>query len=626
MSQPENNMKANSLSNSAEEHILVADVNRIKEYLFASVRLRHIINASAMLAYVNETLTEELVKKKGGEIIFTAGGGTQAFFSDKCKAKECAEELEEIYPEHTGTATVAVHVKEVGEDFVTAIREATQTIRLKKDAAVSPEGDERLSLQPEFEPIPFFNGSPFFRICEQTGKAYAAFWERPREPDEVERKEDINPEAFSASAWKQKKWAKDFEVELQRHLNEHPDGKQMGLNIKLGDRLAVDVRLRHQLACDLNLSPDDFEYPFDFNKLVAPASPGNYLGLMDADGNGFGDLLVKLAEGKGEKKPDKGDYKALSELLSETTREAFIKAAAEVLKPFLLSQAKRLAQQKEKKQKRERIRIPLRVLIMGGDDLFVVALPQHILAIANEFCRQFQFIAEENKSEGDLLKQLPPLTMSAGVVIAHYNFPFLSFQRLANRLLKNAKKRAWEVKREWQAWKEQGGKGEEPQKPTGSVDFQIITASGAEDLKTIRKESYTRKDPHGENISLTGRPYLVGCDLDELRDLRHFIGKLKASEISRRQIKGLNQILRQNFTQSHFDFLYWFSRLREDQKKVIKDFPDLQTICLSPWRCDNRPGGSGNIYTPLLDVVELFDIRDELADEEINQKKEGGAS
>lgn len=620
MSQAENDVKANLKSNSAEEYILVADVNRIKEYIFASVRLRHIVNASAMLAYVNETLTEELVKEKGGEMIFTAGGGTQAVFSDKCKAGECAGELESIYPLYTKTATVAVHVEtRAGEDLVTAILRGTRNIRLKKDAVVFPEENEKQP-QPEFEPIPLFSGSPFLRICQQTGLAYATVWEKPHEP---EGNETVNPEAFSTSSWKQKDWEPPIclKVKLQEYActNEYHAGKKVGLNSDLGDRLAIDVLLRYRLARDLNLKPDDFDYPFDFEKLVAPASPRNYLGLMDADGNGFGDLLTKLAEGKDGKKPDKEDYKAFSKLLSETTREAFIEAAVKVLKPFL-----------EYRLNRRPIRIPLRVLIMGGDDVFVVALPQHILAIANEFCRQFQIIAEENKAqlpcERDLVKQLPPLTMSAGVVIAHYNFPFLSFQRLANRLQKNAKKRAWAVRREWQTWKEQGDKGEKLQNPTGSVDFQIITASGAEDLKTIRKESYSLDDPYKEEALLTGRPYLVGEDLDELRELRYFIAKLKRAEISRRQIKALNDILRQGVNQSLLDFLYWFSRLREDQKKVIKDFPDLRTICLSPWRCDNRPGGSGKIYTPLLDVVELFDIPDELADEEISKKKEGEAS
>lgn len=68
----------------SEKYVLVADVNRIKDCLFASVRLRHIVNASAMLAYVNETVTKKIVKDKCGEIIFTAGGVTQAIFSDKC--------------------------------------------------------------------------------------------------------------------------------------------------------------------------------------------------------------------------------------------------------------------------------------------------------------------------------------------------------------------------------------------------------------------------------------------------------------------------------------------------------------------------------------------------------------
>ncbi|MBC8461767.1 MAG: hypothetical protein H8D67_27665 [Deltaproteobacteria bacterium] len=278
MSQPENNMKANSLSNSAEEHILVADVNRIKEYLFASVRLRHIINASAMLAYVNETLTEELVKEKGGEIIFTAGGVTEAAFSSKCKAVECAEELEGLYPLHTRNATAAVHVetRKTGEDFVTAIRRATRKIRLKKDATVFLEEnkDQKVPPQPEFEPVSFFSGSPFFRICQQTGLAYATFWEKPHEQTEEDEEEEyINPEAFSAGSWKQKEWEppKCLKVKLPKYActNEHPAGEPMELNSKRGDRLAIDVLLRYRLAHELNLKPDDFDYPFDFEKLVA---------------------------------------------------------------------------------------------------------------------------------------------------------------------------------------------------------------------------------------------------------------------------------------------------------------------------------------------------------------------
>lgn len=644
MSQPENEGKEIQQSHSVEKYILVADVNRIKEYLFASVRLRHIVNASALLALVNETMTKKLVEEKyGGEMIFTAGGVTEALFTDQKKATDCAKKLEALYPQETGTATAAVHVEtwKTGEDFVTAVLRATRNIRLKKDAVVSSEdngkgdpGPSQVRLQPEFEPMPFFGGSPFFRICEQTGVAYATFWEK-REPDGDEA-EAVNPEAFSAASRKQHTWEppKDLKVELQPYActNELPAGRKVGLNSKRGDRLTVDVLLRHRLAHEFqeeNLASDDFDYPFDFEKLVAKASPRNYLGLMDADGNGFGDLLTTLAEGKDGKKPDKQDYKALSELLSETTREAFIEAAAKVLKPLLQSQLNP-----------KPIRIPLRVLVMGGDDVFVVGLPQQIIAIANEFCRQFQIIAERRKSqfpsEMDLLKQLPPLTMSAGVVIAHYNFPFLSFQRLANRLLKSAKRRAWGVKKKWHEWEEQKVQEQDekkPQKPTGSVDFQIITASGTEDLKTIRKEAYTIENPHEGKAFFTGRPYLVGKDLDELQKLRRFIARMKAAEISRRQIKALNDILRRgvNVKQSHFNFLYWFGRLREaeqpelDQKKVIKDFLDSQTGWLSPWQRDNRPGGSGKLYTPLLDAVELFDIRDELADEEI-KKKEGESS
>jgi hypothetical protein len=336
---------------------------------------------------------------------------------------------------------------------------------------------------------------------------------------------------------------------------------------------------------------------------------------MDADGNGMGDCLTALADAGASKE----DYAAFSHLLSEATREALIEAATAVLLPVVGAQKNH---------------IPLRVLMLGGDDVLVMALPQYILPLANEFCRRFQDIAarrkEELPSERKAVKDLLPLTMSAGVVIAHQKFPFLSFKRLGERLLKSAKRRAWQVKRKWLAWKEQGEQGQEPHRLTGSVDFQVITASGVDDLKTLREEAYTLRCPgEPKEIRLTGRPYLVSPERDELKDLRCALARMKAAKVSRGQMKGLHDVLRRGCQQGHMDFLRWFDRLRvsgrgteqdaRNQKAAICAVLGLpeDTLWPSPWQEDGspkRPGGdNGKWFTPLLDVVELFDLPDDLA-------------
>ena len=251
------------------------------------------------------------------------------------------------------------------------------------------------------------------------------------------------------------------------------------------------------------------------------------------------------------------------------------------------------------------------------------------------------------------------------------------------------------------------------------MDFQFISASGAEDFKTLRDEFYQTHYRNEKSISLTGRPYLVSNKEDELRYLRHTIARMKLVGISRRQIKALHDVLRRGEKRGYIDFLRWFSQLKGQpvsqgrlaqqlreqveipltQKEIVRDlfrkslftiplanvadfdkgtipdelrnafekcefalsddakivvqkkgdrwvivdkdrrqfyilqkevdwlhiFHDVGSLLPSPWIADERPGmkeRSPKHYTPLLDVVELFDIPDDLAKSEINEKEE----
>jgi len=550
------------------KYVLVADVDRIKDFIFASVRLRHVINASSLLAYINEDKTESIIGKiPNSKLIFSSAGITEATFCSENDAKECKKAIESLYPKETKGATVTVdYAPMVNDDFVDAVRETNRRIRLKKDSGVTDQDRN-------FETTPFFIGSPFFRICSQTGKEFATEWKS--------RNKEESQENFGASAWNLHNF--NLPESMKAEL---PSGDLIPLNSKLGDRLKVDVLLRHQLAQEMKCNPDDFEYPTDFDDFQG-AKPANYMGFIEADGNGFGDILSSLAKNEANEET----YEKFSKLLKNTTQEAFIESAVSVIKPLF---DKKVIRQ----NKKGKLPIPLRILILGGDDVFAVTLPQIILPFADEFCRRFQQIAEYRKNESESkIKALDPFTMSAGVVIAHHNFPFLSFQKLSHSLLKNAKRRSWSSRKD-------------EKRQYGSVDYQIITASGADDLKSMRKEIYTLNYQDGKKFYLTGKPYLVSPCKDELQDLLNYVKIMKDKDkgIARGQVKALYDILHDEEKKSVIDFIKWYCRLAKDGQDIIKCLLDTNDVCLSPWIKDNRPGNESKIYTPLFDAAELYDI------------------
>lgn len=555
--------------------ILYADVDRIKDYLFASVRMRHIIAASGLLSHVNEEETNWLILAHDGRIIFSAGGITQAIFADRKKAEKVGIELKKLYIERTGTASITVIVVEWrnGQNFADAIDEARRKMGKKKMGMDEGErDDEQENYSQVFKGRAiFFSGSPFFQICELTGKEFAVG-------------QDLEGRGYGITIRQAERWRERQGMQKRKLIGDKE------FDPRLGDRLEVDTILRCQIAEELKCDANWLAFPEDFEELAIDAQPRGYIGFIEADGNRFGEMLKELKVGVRQKFPEEqiSAYEEFSQLLKETTKEALVKAAVVVLKDAL----------RNAPQRDGRKLIPMRVLFLGGDDVMLVVQAQYAIKLADEFCRLFQKIAEQKKRENKILKdiQLSTFTMSAGVVIAHHNVPFLSLHRMSSELLKSAKRRSWK------AW---------GQKKAGAVDFQVVTGSNIEDLKTVREELYTLYDGR-EKILLTGRPYLVSPDQDELSELLGIVERLKEAVIPRNQLKQLSMIMRLGKEQSRVAFHRWFLRLggegenkkKEEIRKALgtnQEIPDI-------WKKDERAGGSGKLYCPLLDIVELLDL------------------
>jgi hypothetical protein len=235
--------------------------------------------------------------------------------------------------------------------------------------------------------------------------------------------------------------------------------------------------------------------------------------------------------------------------------------------------------------------------------VLLVIQAQYALPFAEAFCRLFQEKAGEKFSQDHSLQgiEFPIFTMSAGVVIAHHNLPFLSLHRMASELLKSAKRRSWKVN-------QQG-------KELGAVDFQVVTGSNIEDLKTLRREAYTVKDGSQE-LLMTGRPYLVSPDENEneLRQLLEVVKKLDGlmenGKIGRSRLKELGDILRQGRQRGNCAFARWFLRLGDESvQEVIRQALGTKERVPSLWQEDTRTGGQGKRFCRYLwDAVELLDF------------------
>ncbi len=583
--------------------ILYADVDRIKDYLFASVRLRHIVAASGLLTQVNEEETNWLVRAHEGKLIFSAGGITQAVFADEAKARQAAQELRKLYAERTASASVTVSVVpwKVGQSFAEAIDDARRDMSVRKAGMLEEkeqEEDQKIAASTEeWALFLSFNGSPFFRICEVTGREFAVGW---KQFHAGEPRTNYGLTIQATERWRESQQKKELCF---------LSGKKGIFDPDLGDRLPVDTSIRYRLANELGCSPGKLSFPVDFDDLSKGAIPHGYIGFMEADGNRFGELLKALRKGLEEKKEEKKSeeeleaYKTFSDLLKEATQQALEEAAVEVLKRDLQERLKVLQGRDDK------VSIPLRVLLLGGDDVLLVTQAQYALPLADMFCRRFQEIAFRKLQEKEILKNLslPEFTMSAGVVIAHHNLPFLSLHRMAAELLKSAKRRSWQA---WQTQKDGRRRWE-----AGAVDFQVVTGTNIEDLKTVRREVYTAQDG-SEELLLTGRPYLVSPENDELCRLLKAVAELQERKVPRSQLKQIPEIARLGLERGQMVFAKWFLRLGGEEendvkkaiRKVFQEVLGAKEHIPSLWHKDNRPGVSGKWFTPLIDAVELFDL------------------
>lgn len=235
---------------------------------------------------------------------------------------------------------------------------------------------------------------------------------------------------------------------------------------------------------------------FDIEKIT---QNNDWIAVIHADGNGLGQIVQKI--GKNEEK-----FKEFSQLLDEATTLAAVKAYEAVNGDFNNSDS-------------EKDFIPIRPIVLGGDDLTVVCRADLALKYTETFIKEFEnqtkeklgkIIKENNVFEKGGIKDR--LTACAGIAYVKSSYPFYYAYELAEALCTTAKKDA-----------KAGCDGELPK---SCLMFHKVQDSFTEDWSAIVKRELMPQ----ENISFEFGPYYINEAKKERWTLDELMRKAVALE------------------------------------------------------------------------------------------------
>jgi hypothetical protein len=356
--------------------LLTLDTDMVKNYVFATSKLREIRGASALLDEINEIRIPEII---GPDRVVYAGGGTAlAELKDFNEADALIKKIERLYRRETISAEVTgawIEVPDPPVSFGEAVNELNYKLRARKEAKL---------------PRRSMVTSPVLKVCESCGLYPAA------RRSETKDKLICDPCALKRQASRRVRDTDDEEVSRLAQILDyaHWQDKWSGVNKK--------------------------NAPQDFNDIGAVATPKGYIGFIYCDGNRMGDLLSKLKTRESFKEFSKG----VREILQKMTFDALL---------TYFSDQRYLPDQ-------EKFILPFEIIFIGGDDMVLVVAADQAIELTIYLCQEFERRSQlllEQVGIADLRKHL---SLSAAVVLAHASLPIYHLQSIADDLLKSAKR------------------------------------------------------------------------------------------------------------------------------------------------------------------------------------------
>lgn len=349
--------------------------------------------------------------------------------------------------------------------------------------------------------------------------------------------------------------------------------------------------------------PSNLEYD-DEGKCDFPFLSGSrYLGLIHADGNGLGQALIKI---RNEYK-NGAEYATMLRLFSDSLEEA-TRAAAQEATNKLIS---RLSEKEVEKKY-----LPMRPLVLGGDDLTVFVRADLAMQFTEDYCNAFESCTEEcfaelhKESNGVIPKKL---TACAGLAYVKNNQPFMDAFNLTESLCSASKKVSKDIDKE---------------NVPASVTSMIVSNSFIEDYETYKKKELTIKKGNKTLVATMGTFALNGDGLKQDKEkkinlyplslLRKLCNAFNPKEENQKEAKNENKMVSSANVRQYATMIFgdlnisgekwrrWVEVLNSKKKgkeifDCLKEF-GVEKPEEDPWTKDNR--------TPVFDAIQLMEMEE----------------
>ncbi|MBX3002054.1 MAG: hypothetical protein KF893_26250 [Caldilineaceae bacterium] len=537
---------------SNHEYLILYDADRIKEFVFATGRLKEIRGGSQLVKDASER--ETLQKKLGltdDEIVYADGGAGILAFADEKRAETKAQELENFYRRTTHGATLTAVVqpmpKETERRFQIAKEQGGRRLRVAKE--------NRFSLWQTVH-------SPFTQACQSCGAQPATHsYTVPR-----------IPEALCEWCWEKRNCS-------DRMSKRQPIGQRLLLDeVKWG----ADF-LSYLTESDVHLWRNA-ELPETTDKLAELSRPANYMGFLYADGNNMGRRFDDCDT------PEK--HRHLSQQVSFSLRAALYLALNYHFPGGPVDG-----------------RIPFEVIALGGDDVILLCAADRVLPVAITLSKLFTDINTRLSTVGKIdvnaakqagmealahlkepLTDDDPITLSAAAIIAHPKQPILNLEKEAASLL-GAAKRSYPGQ--------------------AVIDFHVVSSPILQNIRDIRNDEYRLDD----ETALTRRPLLLEEAEKLLYHVRRIKSRSEGEALPRNKLNALYQALFGGKEAAAFETFFLFYRLSQPHRQKLTAFfadfgihtqPSVDSLGM-PWG-SRTVNNETQIYTVLADLAELHEF------------------
>ncbi|MGV0026857.1 type III-B CRISPR-associated protein Cas10/Cmr2 [Phormidesmis priestleyi] len=376
-----------------------------------------------------------------------------------------------------------------------------------------------------------------------------------------------------------------------------------------------------QLSQKYYQNNDDVTEALSVREIGNASTPSGFVAYIYADGNNMGGYIQRI------KTPE--EYKQFSKDIFDATERSVYRAIAKHLHPHKLENLT----DPDHRNRNDCVIHPFEILAIGGDDVMLIVPANQALAIAKTIGEEFEhhliktkrYPLEKPCSDQAAHRYSPQhaptsqcsLSMSIGVLLTAENTPIYYAEELTSQLLKSAKKRVKDLKKEHNYH-------------SGTIDFLTMKSVTmiSSSISEFRTQGLTKTRHKQPTLKLYASPYT----LYEIGGLLNTVQALKRVDFPRSQLYQIRSLLEQGKHTAILNYRYFRVRLKQGQTELKRSFEDAwckpkntnNNGNLAPWMTIKKADSDAvdqektiyeTIWRELVDLYPFITEAEALADE-----------